>query len=229
MPGVSQNQVPAFAKTAASMVIGMAVVIGGLRAPVPDNMTEVIIMVGAEYLIGFIFGFIPAILLAGVMVAGQVTTGAIGLGQANMIDPSLGANVSVLSRLQSLVGAGVFLLINGHHACIKASANFFGTIEVGEFRPGYEMAMLLLEKFSYAFELAVSVSAPILITVLVTQFVLGLITKFVQQVNIFIISLPVGLIVGLFITIFTLNGLTEFLIDDFLELPDFFHQITKLK
>jgi flagellar biosynthetic protein FliR len=169
------------------------------------------------------------LIIGGIAVAGQVTTGAIGLGQANMMDPSLGGQVAVLARAQSLVAGVIFLVIDGHHTVIRAAANTLGDIGIGMFRPNENVAMLIIERFAHTFEVAVSVSAPILVTVLVANFVLGLITRFVSQVNIFIISLPLTIIMGLYITVYTTTGLVDHLIVEFLSLEQVFEALTKLE
>lgn len=217
LPGIGTMQVPAMFRLSFTFAISICLVLGGVRANLPSGVAEAGLMITTEFLLGIILGLIPALLISAVGVAGQVTTGAIGLGQANMIDPSLGGQVAILARLQMMVGVALFLLIDGHHAAIKAAAGLMGDIGLGYFRPNMDTFMILLDRFSSSFELAVMCSAPILVTVLVTNFVLGLITKFVPQVNIFIISLPLTIIVGLYIVVYTFTGVNEHLIRGFNE------------
>ena len=213
LPGVGTMQVPVTFRVALCLCISFCLSFGGATAQLPANLGEAILMIGTEFLFGMIVGIIPSLVISGVGVAGQVTTGAIGLGQANMIDPSLGTSVAILARLQMMIGVMVFLLINGHHSVIRAVSGLLGTAELGMFRPNMDTFNIMLERFSSSFELAVMVSAPILVTILVTNFVLGLITKFVPQVNIFIISLPLTIIVGLYISAFTLIGLSDHIVE----------------
>ncbi len=229
IPAVGTNQIPIFARTSISIVIGVVFVFSGMSAAMPENMVEAAVMLLTEFILGFILGFVPSMIIGAVAVSGQVTTGAIGLGQANMMDPSLGAQVAILARIQSLIAGVVFLLINGHHSVIRAASDAFGSVGVGKFDPNINVVMLLIDRFSHAFELAVSLSAPILVTVLIANFVLGLITRFVSQVNIFIISLPLTIIMGLYITIYTTSGLVEHLIKEFSYLEDVYTVLQTLK
>lgn len=228
-PGIGTDQIPTFAKSAAALGISTALVIAGMRADAPTSVPEAGLMLVSEYVLGFVIGFLPMMIIGGVMVAGQVTTGAIGLGQANIIDPSLGESVAVLARIQSLIGGALFLLIDGHHILIKAVANMIGDIGIGTFRPGFDCATLIIERFASAFDLAVSVSAPILVALLVTQFILGLITKFESKINIFIISLPLTILIGLYITVYTFDGLTEHLTREFNKLPEYYMLLSQMK
>jgi flagellar biosynthesis protein FliR len=49
--------------------------------------------------------------------------------------------------------------------------------------------------------MAVMLSAPVIVALLLTQFVMGLISKAVPTVNIFIISFPLTIGIGLLLTI----------------------------
>jgi len=220
LPGIGTKQVPIRFRGAAGIMIALSVALSGARADAPANMIDGGFMIFGEFTLGYLLGLIPALIISGLAVAGQVTTGAIGLGQANMMDPSLGANVAVLARVESLIATMIFLAIDGHHIFIKACLGTAGDIGIGMFRPDMATAEILLERLSASFELAVIVSAPILVTILVTQFVLGLITKFVPQVNIFIISLPLTIVVGFFIFGSTLPELSGQLISRFAEMEE---------
>lgn len=217
LPGVGTMQIPPMFRFTFTFAISLCLVFGGVRANLPATFGEAGLMVVTEFLLGIALGLIPALIISGIGVAGQVTTGAIGLGQANMMDPSLGGQVAILARLQMLIAVSLFLLIDGHHAAFKAAAGLMGDIGLGYFRPTMDIFMVLLDRFTSSFELAVMCSAPILVTILVTNFVLGLITKFVPQVNIFIISLPLTIIVGLYIVVYTFPGVNDHLIRGFNE------------
>ena len=206
LPGIGTMQIAGTFRFSLAMGISLCLVFAEPRADLPVNLIEGGLMVSVEFLLGFALGIIPALIISGVGVAGQIVTGAIGLGQANMMDPSLGTSVSVLSRIQTSIATLLFLQIDGHHTVLRAASGLIGNLPIGRFSINYETFGLLAQRFSDSFELAVAVAAPVLVTLLITNFVLGLITRFVPQVNIFIISLPLTIIVGLYIVVFTTSG-----------------------
>ncbi|MCC6932440.1 MAG: flagellar biosynthetic protein FliR [Deltaproteobacteria bacterium] len=211
LPGIGTMQIAGTFRFAFAFGMSLCLVFGEARAEMPTSLAEGGLMIGAEFLLGFALGLIPAIVISGVSVAGQIITGAIGLGQANMIDPSLGISVAVLSRIQVGIATLLFLLIDGHHTVLRATSGIIGNLPIGRFVANNDIFMLLAQRFSDSFELAVMVSAPVLVTLLITNFVLGLITRFVPQVNIFIISLPLTIIVGLYIVVFTSGAFVDHL------------------
>ncbi len=213
--GIGTEEVPITFRGAVTLLISLAITLVGLRAPMPAHWAEGTMMMASEFLLGFLLGFIPRFVVSSITVAGNITTGAVGLGQANMIDPSLGEPVAILARFQTLVATLVFLSIDGHHAVIQAAAGFPGSVGIGQFVPDLHVAGFLIERFRAIFELAVSVAAPVIVALLVTQFVLGLVTRAVPQVNIFIVSLPLTIGLGLFIIAYTFTGMTKHVIRDF--------------
>ncbi len=208
--GIGTEQVPSiFRLTAASFLSFTVALAISARAPLPDQLVAGGAMVIFEFLLGYLIGSIPTLILTGVSVAGQATNGIIGLSQAFMIDPSLGEHVTVFARLQMLIAVIVFLTIDGHHAVLRAATGVGSNLPIGAFRIDGELTLFLVDRFADAFELALTLTAPVIVTVLVTQFVLGLITRAVPQMNVFIMSLPLTILLGFFVIAFTFTSLGE--------------------
>ena len=220
LPGIGTEQVSAKFRATLSFAMAAAVATSGIEAPFPKDLAHAGMMVISEILLGYLLGSLPSYIINSLAVTGQVVSASIGLGMANMIDPSIGQNISVLSRIQVLVATVVFLLLDAHHIIIRAASGLGESIPLGTFVPDMATSVLLLERFHAVFAFAISVSAPVLVTVLITQFVLGLLTKFIPQVNVFIVSLPLSIGLGLFITIFTFTGMVERFIEELTELEE---------
>ena len=209
LPGIGTDQVPIPLRFGLSFSMCFVLTVaGGMTAPIPDNYAQAILMIISEFLLGYLFGVIPCLVLEGVSVAGQITATSIGLASANIIDPSLGQSVTILARIQSLLGTIIFLSLNGHHAVLREVLFPLGDSGLAILNSGPAAAEIFVERFAQAFELALTVAAPIMATVLLTQFILGLLTKFVPQLNVFIVSMPLSLLVGLYIVAFSLSELS---------------------
>lgn len=206
LPGIGTDQVPASFRLMPAMVLSACITLGGIRAHPAQSLPEGALMVGSEYALGYVLGFVPQLVIGGLTVAGQLVSGAIGLAQANMLDISLGESISLLSHLKAQLATLIFLAMDGHHIIIRAAAGAGSEIGLGGFRPDGETFQILFHRFVESFHLAIVVSAPIIVSALLTQFVLGLVTKFVPQMNIFVISMPLTLIAGLYIVTTTFPG-----------------------
>ncbi len=220
LPGVGTEQVSTALRIPIVLVFAAVTSLTGLKVPEATNVIQGALMISGEFLIGYLLGLIPSFIISALAVTGQVTAGAIGIGQAAMIDPSLGESVSVLARVESLLATALFLLIDGHHIIIKAATGVGHDVALGTFRPDSHIALLLIERFADSFVFAMTIAAPVLSTILVTQFVFGLITKFVPTINIFIMSLPVTIGMGLYMIAFSLPELTTHLIEQYREIQE---------
>ncbi len=221
LPGIGTEQVPVQFRFYLALSISVITSVSIPQIPMPESMHAITLAIIAEFIFGLALSLLPALVLGGLAVSGQVVAGVIGLAQANMIDKSLGESVSVLARFNMMLGTLLFLAIDGHHVLLKAA-----TLELGNPKPGIFTSFdttieTLTLAFSSSFELAIIIAAPILIATLISQFLLGLITKFVPQVNIFIISLPLSIFMGFYIMSFTTEPFNNLLIEEFKLLEEY--------
>lgn len=205
LPGIGTDQVPENLRYFAGILIAFTISISVPKVPMPEEFHLILAGIVGEFAFGAILSLLPTLVLSGLLVSGQIISGAIGLGQANMIDRSLGESISVVSKINLQVGTIIFLLINGHHVLLKAASEHIGFIQTLTQDDLGRAVEILTTCFSQSFELAIAVSSPVLIATLVSQFLLGLITKFVPQINVFIISLPLSVLMGLYILSFTME------------------------
>jgi flagellar biosynthetic protein FliR len=86
-------------------------------------------------------------------------------------------------------------------------------------------AEILIARTSDIFRIGALVSAPVVVALLLTQFVMALISKAVPTVNVFIISFPITVGVGLVLTIGLLPELARFMYPDITALENIFSQM----
>ena len=205
LPGIGTEQVPEQFRYYVVILIAAVCSMSLPRQQMPEELHVILLLLASEFTVGIILSLFPAMILGALSVCGQIVAGVIGLGQANMIDRSLGESVSVIAKFNLMLGTIVFLGMEGHHVILKAATFQVGTTILGDNFSIPQGLELLSQCFSSSFELAIVLSAPILIGTLISQFLLGLMTKFVPQVNIFIISLPLSIFMGFYIISFSLN------------------------
>jgi flagellar biosynthesis protein FliR len=172
-----------------------------IPAELPLNMGIMIGAIAGELVFGSMLGMIPALVIAGVQTGMQLASTSMGLGASQLIDPHSGVSVSDISRIYAEVVVVMFLMIGGHHVIIFAACGMGSTIIPGTFimtEPNMEM---LIERTGLVLHMGMIISAPIVVALLLTQFVMGLISRAVSTVNIFIISYPLTIGIGLVIAI----------------------------
>ncbi|MFQ6114846.1 MAG: flagellar biosynthetic protein FliR [bacterium] len=223
--------VPARAKIGLSLalsVILLPIVEKGNFSP-PKELLTYGIVVFREVMVGVIIGYSARLVFAGIDFAGQVIGLQMGFGIANIIDPKYETQISVIAQFQGLVAILIFLCINGHHWLLQALAKSFETIPLSGFavsplgRPllfaySEEAVAILLKMSSDIFVVAFKIGAPVIVALFLTNVTLGVLTKAVPRMNVFFMSFPLTIIIGLLSLAASLQVLGYLL-------PKLFHQM----
>lgn len=169
-----------------------------------DNLLSYVLLVAKEFLVGLSMGFIAYIAYNAIYIAGEIIDMQVGFGIVNVMDPMSNIQVPVTANVYFIISMLIFLSINGHHMLIKALFDSFATLPLGtaEFSP--ELTGNYIGLFSSVFSTGFKIAAPIVATILIADIVMGVISKMVPQMNIFVIGMPLKLIVGILILVITI-------------------------
>ena len=208
-PGFSIKGLPSVAKIALSMGITLAAY---SAVPVMEQEAGTFmfaILILKEVLLGIAIGFITKLFFSAVEIAGNFVDFQVGFSMGAVYDPSMGINVSYYGKIYYWLSMCVFYLTNLHHVVIKSLIQSFQTMpisstNIGDF--GVEGMMKLL---GIIFELAFNLSAPMVIVALLTEVILGLISRSVPQINVLILGMPLKIVASFVIMLILLPTLIE--------------------
>lgn len=166
-----------------------------------------------EIAIGVILGFSLQLVSAAITVGGQAISNAMGLGMANMFDPNLG-NVPVISQFLIILSTLIFLLIDGHLIIIDLIFQSFEELPIGQ--PLLILPLLdsLLKLTPLVFSGGLLLALPMMISLLLVNIGLGIITRSAPSLNIIAVGFPAILLIGSILLIVALPGVLR-LIQDF--------------
>jgi flagellar biosynthetic protein FliR len=168
--------------------------------PIPDSIPTSGAMFGLavvrELFIGFIIGFCAFLLFVGIQLAGQVVDIQMGLGMVNVIDPMSNIQVSVMGQYFYLIATLVFLVVDGHHMLLRALADSFTIIPLGHGAFTGTLAQLINTQFTTIFWIAFRVGAPIIGALFLTNVAMGVLSRTVPQMNVFIVGMPLNVAIG---------------------------------
>lgn len=210
LPGIGGGERGLAVRLPATVVLAFASFDTGNIAVPPNDNLMLAGQLGGELLLGFAIGLIPFMIVSGVQTAGQLASTSMGLSAGNLLDPTLGVMTTDLARFLGDLTIVAFLLVGGHHVAIHAVAGLGGLLTPGQFVVGPQSAELLIDRSADIFRIGVLLSAPILVALLLTNAVMGLISKAVPSVNIFIVSFPLTIGVGLILTVVALPDVVRF-------------------
>ncbi len=206
-PILGTQLVPARIRISLALLFTLAV------RPVLPPMPEIdplslasVVMIFQQVLIGIALGFSLQLLLQLFVVAGQVIAMQMGLGFAQMVDPTNGVSVTVVSQFHLMLVYLLFLAMNGHLAMIEVFLESFHTLPIGTGFFSNAALWKLAGWAAWMFSSAIVMALPALTSLLIINFSLGVVTRAAPQLNIFAVGFPFMLVIGLGIIWSTLGG-----------------------
>ena len=176
--------------------------------PVPDiggDAFLLLVAIAKEILIGFSIGFMVRILFSTVSAAGEVISMQSGLSFARSLDETMGVQTSVIEQLKNLLAIMIFLAIDGHHIFLKGIAASLRQVPPGAVtvRPG--LFNYMIDATGKLFGAGLKIGAPVIVTLFLVELALGVLSRLVPQVNVFIEGASMKILITLTVLALSLN------------------------
>jgi len=222
LPVLGDKVVPAPLKGGISFIMAL-VIYPVVRAQIPTaaNLTT-LNLIGAivgEILIGVIIGFAIRLVFSGIQMAGEMVGFQMGFSIANVIDPYTNVQVSLIGDLLYLFAILVFLNLDGHHLVISALVQSYDIVQPLTVHFTKSLTYIIIDLSRGLFVIAVKVSAPVMAALFFTNVAMGIVARTVPQMNVFIVSFPLQIFVGLLtlsISLSLFRTVSERLFHDFI-------------
>jgi flagellar biosynthetic protein FliR len=172
-------------------------------AAMPGSVGALALALLPEFMLGMAIGLTVRLVFAAVQLAGQMAGEQMGFALANVVDPSNSQQISITAQAYYLFALLFFLAMNGHHILIGALVRSFDAVPLFTVHVSGPLVEFFVAQIGHAFVIAVMIAAPIVVAMLLSNLALGLISKAVPQINIFIESFSIHIFLG-----FLLMGLT---------------------
>ena len=151
----------------------------------------------SEAWIGFGLGFGTRLAFAGFGLLGEIVSVQGGLGAASVLDPASGTSSVALASLFQTVGLLVFLAMDGPQLLLGSLAATFAQWPVGAALSVQAIAIGLVEGATLLFALAARVAAPLIVTMWIVNIGVGILGRFVPQLNLMMLQLPANILITL--------------------------------
>ena len=157
--------------------------ISGSLPPVEDTVEFGRLLVN-EVLIGLLLGLGLNILFAGIQVAGQIASQMSGRSLEDVFNPVFEEDVSVFSQLFYFLTLSVFVAVGGHRIVTEALLQTFAWLPPGKAAIGDSYVEVLVSILMQSFSLGIRAAAPLLTALLLSNLILGLISRTLPQINV---------------------------------------------
>lgn len=178
----------------------------------PTDLIGLSLLFFKELAIGLLIGFTVALIFVAVEIGGHILSMKMGLAMANALDPVTKQNVPIVGQFYLFMTSIVFLSINGHHKLFTTVYGSFKSIPIGlNFDFSSRLTEQLLLFSSSLFLIAFKIVIPIFSILLVVTILIGVVSKVLPQMNIFMVAMPLQIYTGLSLMLLLMPATTVYM------------------
>jgi len=185
--------------------IGLVVAITALLYPVCGprglelSLSGILRVVIGELLVGLLIGLSVQLVFEAAQFAGQLMGVQVGFSLVNILDPNTQVDTPVLSLFAQTMVLLIFLRFGMHRCLLRAIAASFAYLPPGATTLPGGVAHQLLLAGGAIWLTGVEIAAPLLITTLLTDLLLGFLGKASPQLPVLFLGLSVKRMAGLLV------------------------------
>jgi flagellar biosynthetic protein FliR len=213
IPMLNAPSVPVLFRLALTLAASLLIFpLLALEAPAaPADVFTLAVAAGGEVLIGVLAGLALRFIFEGVQLAGELAGYQMGLAIAEVIDPASEDQVAILAQFASLLSTVVFLILNGHHWFLRMLVESYQWVPPVGFHLNGPVLERLVRLTAEMFVIGLKAGAPVIVALLLGTVAFGLVARAVPQMNIFVVSMPLNIGLGLAFFGLSLPHLTGYL------------------
>ena len=199
MPGFSA----AYINVQVRLVLALAVslVTMPLIVPIlpsePKEFSTLVQYILNEISIGIFLGIVMQFLVFALNLAGSIASQAIGFANAQIFDPTFQNQTMLIESFLSIIAITLIFLMNIHHLMFEAVVDSYYLFAPGKILPWADFASHLTETMSKSFNFGFKIGSPFIAFTIIFYTSIGLISRLMPQLNIFFLSLPIQIYLGI--------------------------------
>jgi flagellar biosynthetic protein FliR len=210
LPGVGEAVAPAIVRIglALSITILLMPELQPMIPPVPAAGLSLGLMIASEVITGLWFGWVARMIVLALPTGAQFIGYFIGLSSVLQPDAELGAQSGAIGKLFE-IAAPVILLVTGlYRLPLTALDGLFRLIPPGHILPPAESAEFAVRAVGTGFSLALQLASPFVVIAIAWHVAMGLVTRIVSRMQIYFVSIPGQIVLGLSLLVVTASAMT---------------------
>jgi len=206
LPFLGSRTFPAQAKIVFIFLLsfGLYPIVQAKGFVVPQTTGHLGLLILGELATGMTIGFVVQILFAGIQLAGELMGHQMGLNLSSIFDPQNGQQSSLIAHFQYVLALLLFFSLHAHHWFIYAMAESLHRVPLLGFTFQKMVVASFITLLGNMFIMAIKIGAPVIVVLLLSTLAMGIVARLVPQMNIFILSFPLSLSIGLIVLGFSL-------------------------
>ncbi len=185
-----------------------------LESVMVTNVITFSILLVKELFVGFVMGFIVRLFEMIVTYAGTIIDFQMGLSMATIYDPASGSQTALTGTILQIFFLLLFFAVDGHLALIKIVMTSGDIIPYAAVSISPNVIDAVLVIFIECIGLAIQLAFPIIAFEFIVEVGIGLLMKIIPQINLFIMSIQIRVIVGLLMISFMISPFGDFIVNN---------------
>jgi flagellar biosynthetic protein FliR len=196
-PLISSSSIPQIAKIGMALFLSAAVFPSVLAShyAIPSNAIDYALLALGEVGIGLLIGFLLNLIFSAFQLAGQFFSLQMGFSASEVFDPLSQVEIPLMGEFLNLIamlvfittsGMGKFLLVG-----VQRSFQYLRAVDLVTHREG--IIALLINGLQGLFTSALTISFPILGTLLLVSVAMGLMARAAPQMDVLTMGFPVSI------------------------------------
>lgn len=212
MPGIGDSYVPGRIRLflALGLSVAMTPAVDPYLPDLPGPSAAFLFLAMSEFIIGLFIGTIARIFMTALDTAGMVISTNMGLANAQVFNPSLAAQGSVVGAFLSITGAVLLFTTQLHHVLFLALIDSYQSFTPGLLPAAGGMAEVVASAVSDAFSIGFRMATPFIVIGMMMYIIMGVLSRLMPQIQVFILVLPLQIGVGLVTMIVVLPAMMLF-------------------
>jgi flagellar biosynthetic protein FliR len=225
MPGIGENVVPP--RIRLSFAVLMAMLLAPLVAKSIVNVPSSVGAVGGavlhEVLVGLMIGAVLKLFVSSLTTAGEIISIQTTLSFAQTTNPAGAPSSTSVATFLSMLGLTLIMVTDLHHLFIGAMVKSYDLFPFDRPVPVGDAAALAVRTVADSFKLGLQLSAPIVVFSIVFNLATGLVGRVMPAFQIFFVTSPLSVILGLSLLGLSLGGIAMVWTDRYRELLAMFN------
>jgi flagellar biosynthetic protein FliR len=217
LPGFGEAYVPARVRLCFALMFSLALMpMLADKIPVlPADLDRFVMILATEIGIGLFFGSLCRIIMMAVLSAGSIIALQTGIANALSVDPTTAQQAAVTGNFLIVVTLVLIFATGLDHTTLQALVGTYAVMPPGQLPPLGDFANFGARAVADSFTLALQMSAPFLVYILIFTGAMGLLARLMPTLQVFFVAMPAQLLIGLGLLAITLSSMMIWFLDSY--------------
>ncbi|MCD8498284.1 MAG: flagellar biosynthetic protein FliR [Alphaproteobacteria bacterium] len=164
--------------------------------PVPGTFMLFSLLI-MEFVVGLFIGSVARVMMTALDTAGMVVSTQSGLANAQIFNPSLASQGSLIGAFLSVTGVVLLFATDLHHLILLGVFESYQLFPLGSIPDAGSMAELMSRAVTHSFMIGIKIGLPFFLITMILYTGMGVLARVMPQIQVFILTLPVQILLAL--------------------------------